>query len=136
IRREFRTVEGDPFNPREIREAAERIRALGFFETAEVNAREGTSPDRVIVDVDVEEAPTGSLSFGINYSVSNGAGIQVAFTESNFLGRGQYLNFQITSGVDNATVGLNFAEPAFLGRDVTFRFNSLYGTTQNQNSTL
>ena len=42
IRRQFQTVEGDPFNPREIRAAAERIRALGYFATAEVNAREGT----------------------------------------------------------------------------------------------
>jgi len=31
IRRQFRTVEGDPFNPREIRDASERIKALGFF---------------------------------------------------------------------------------------------------------
>ncbi|MEX0792320.1 MAG: outer membrane protein assembly factor BamA, partial [Pirellulaceae bacterium] len=37
IRRQFRTVEGDPFNPREIRQSAERIRALGFFSDAQVN---------------------------------------------------------------------------------------------------
>jgi hypothetical protein len=41
IRRQFRTVEGDPFNPREIRQAAERIRALGFFADAQVDARPG-----------------------------------------------------------------------------------------------
>ena len=70
IRRQFRTVEGDPFNPREVRQAAERIRALGFFVTADVDAREGSSPDQVIIDVDVEEAPTGSLSFGATFSVS------------------------------------------------------------------
>ena len=64
IRRQFDTVEGDPFNPREIRNAAERVRALGFFRTAEVQTREGTSDNQVIVDVDVEEQPTGSLSFG------------------------------------------------------------------------
>src|SRR5690606_40380899 len=57
IRRQFDTVEGDPFNPRAIRQAAERIRALGFFANAEVNAREGSAADPVIVDVDVEERP-------------------------------------------------------------------------------
>ena len=54
IRRQFRISEGDPFNPRLIREAAERIRALGFFGNAGVNAREGTQPGQIIVDFEVE----------------------------------------------------------------------------------
>lgn len=132
IRRQFRTVEGDPFNPRAIRQAAERIRALGFFSTADVNAREGTSPDQVIVDVNVEEKPTGSLSFGLNYSVNDGLGAAISFSESNFLGRGQYLKLSYGTGVNNATSELIFAEPAFLGRDVTFRFNAKYGQTSGQ----
>ena len=61
IRRQFRTVEGDPFNPREIRQSAERIRALGFFSDAQVEAEPGSAPDQVVVNVDVEEQPTGSL---------------------------------------------------------------------------
>jgi Outer membrane protein/protective antigen OMA87 len=56
VRREFRTVEGDPFNPREIRNSAERIRALGFFSNAEVNTRQGSGPDQVVVDVNVEDS--------------------------------------------------------------------------------
>ena len=39
IRRQFKVVEGDPFNPREIRNSAERIRALGYFGNAGVQAR-------------------------------------------------------------------------------------------------
>ena len=61
IRRQFRISEGDPFNPRLIREAAERIRVLDFFGNAGVNARAGTQPGQIIVDVEVEEQPTGSL---------------------------------------------------------------------------
>ena len=72
IRREFDSVEGDPFNPREIRQAAERIRALQYFETAEVNARQGSSPEQVVIDVDVEEKPTGSLNFGGSFSNNDG----------------------------------------------------------------
>ena len=91
VRRQFRTVEGDPFNPREIRQAAERIRALGFFADAQVNADQGADPDQVVVNVDVEEQPTGSLSFGLSYSVASGVGFNIGFSESNFLGRGQKL---------------------------------------------
>ncbi len=46
VRRQFATVEGDPFNPREIRQSAERIRALGFFSDAQVNAEPGSAPIR------------------------------------------------------------------------------------------
>jgi len=132
VRRQFRLVEGDPFNPREIRESADRIRALGFFSTAEVTAREGTSPDQMIVDVDVEEQPTGSLSFGLSYSGTYGAGAAIAFSEQNFLGRGQYLNFRIDTGTDNATSQFVFAEPAFLSRDVRFSFLARYRQTEGQ----
>jgi len=72
IRRQFRVVEGDPFNPRAIRESAERIRALGFFADAAVEAREGSASDQVVVDVDVVEQPTGSLSICVNDSGNDG----------------------------------------------------------------
>ena len=129
IRRQFRTVEGDPFNPREIREAAERIRALGFFQTAAVDARAGSTPEQVIVDVDVEEKPTGSLSFGLSYSVTNGVGASISFTETNFLGRGQYLAFSLAQGLDDQNSAFTFVEPAFLGRDLRFRISAYYDTS-------
>lgn len=122
IRRQFDPVEGDPFNPREIREAAERIRALGYFSDADVNAREGSRPDQVIVDVDVEETTTGSLSFGASYSTNSGLGGTIGFSEQNFLGRGQKLRAQVTAAESNAQYRINFVEPAFLGRDVEFGF--------------
>ncbi|MFN6976984.1 MAG: outer membrane protein assembly factor BamA, partial [Gemmobacter sp.] len=98
IRRQFRSVEGDPFNPREIRAAAERIRALGFFARADVDTRPGSAADRVIVKTEVEEQPTGSLSFGASYGVAEGFGVVVALSEQNFLGRGQSLRLNLALG--------------------------------------
>ncbi|MGB3556537.1 MAG: outer membrane protein assembly factor BamA [Jannaschia sp.] len=135
IRRQFDTVEGDPFNPREIRASAERIRALGYFTEAEVTAREGTAEDRVIVDVDVEEQPTGSLGFGVNYSVEQGPGIAVSFSESNFLGRGQRLAFSIDTGSQNSSSSLSFTEPYFLNRDLALSFSVFYTETSNDSQT-
>ncbi len=83
IRNQFTVVEGDPFNPREIRQAAERIRALGLFANADVNAREGSGPDQVIVDVDVVEAPTGSLSFGGNFNTDTGLGLVASYRQKS-----------------------------------------------------
>ncbi len=134
IRRQFKTVEGDPFNPREIREGAERTRALGFFNTADVNARQGTGPDQVIVDVNVEEKATGSLTFGASYSVASGVGFNVGLSEANFLGRGQFVSLNISAGTDNKNSSITFVEPAFLDRDLKFRFSAYYNTTDNANS--
>ncbi len=130
VRRQFRTVEGDPFNPREIRESAERIRALGFFSTADVQAREGSSPDQVVVDVNVEEQPTGSLGFGLSYGVASGVAFALNFSETNFLGRGQSLSFNLDTGTTNRTASLTFVEPAFLDRDLRFRLNLLWRETK------
>ncbi|WP_415920418.1 outer membrane protein assembly factor BamA [Tateyamaria sp. SN6-1] len=118
IRRQFRIAEGDPFNPREIRDAAERIRALGYFGNADVNAREGSTADQVVIDVDVEEQPTGSLNFGATFSNNDGFGVAIGFTERNFLGRGQTLGLTLSTAEESERYGINFIEPALLGRDV------------------
>ena len=134
IRRQFKVAEGDPFNPREIRETAERIRALGFFGAADVQAREGSAPDRVIVDVDVTERPTGSLSFGGTYSTNSGLGLVIGLKEANFLGRGQQLDLNL-SGTEGATVySLQFTEPAFLGRELAFSLDVGYSESDTDNA--
>lgn len=130
VRQKFRVVEGDPFNPREIREAASRIRALGFFSDVRVNAREGTTDQQVVVDVDVDETPTGSFSFGANYSVSSGMNFVASFSERNFLGRGQSLSFSLTTDIDDGNLSFNFTEPAFLGRNVAFGLSAGYGFSE------
>jgi outer membrane protein insertion porin family len=131
IRRQFRTVEGDPLNPREIRQSAERIRALGFFADAQVNAEQGSGPDQVVVNVDVEEQPTGSLSFGLTYSVSGGAGINIGFSETNFLGRGQGLSVSVSTASSNQNSSFSFTEPALLGRDLKFTIGGFYRTSES-----
>ena len=134
VRRQFRTAEGDPFNPREIRNSSERIRALGYFETADVEARQGTGEDRVIVDVNVEEKPTGSLAFGASYSVADGVGFNISLSEKNFLGRGQFVSVKIATTTDNQDSSITFIEPNVLDRDLRFRFSAYYNTSENSNS--
>jgi len=126
IRRQFKSAEGDPFNPRGIRKSAERIKALGFFADASIDAREGSSPNRMIVDVDVEEQPTGSLGLGGSFSANDGFGVALNLKESNFLGRGQSVSIALNTAKESSRYGLNFVEPNFLGRDVRFGFDLNY----------
>lgn len=129
IRRQFTTVEGDPFNPRQLRQSAERIRALGFFGQSDVNAREGSSPQQVVVDVDVTEKNTGELSFGGNFSSANGVSLVASFNERNFLGRGQKLAVNLSTAAENRRLSFSFAEPSILNRDVGFALNLSYSQT-------
>ena len=129
VRRQFGTVEGDPLNPAEIRKSAERIRALGFFSTVSVAAGSGTTADQAVVKVNVTEQPTGSLSFGATYGVSNGFGVNLGFKETNFLGRGQNLDLSVQSGTSTLDSRFIFGDPAILGRDVNFGFRAEYNVS-------
>ncbi|MBV7379495.1 outer membrane protein assembly factor BamA [Maritimibacter dapengensis] len=129
VRSQFRTVEGDPFNPRAIRDAAERIRALGYFANVDVQAREGSASDRVVVDVDVEEQGTGSLSFGAAYSTATGFGLNASFQETNFLGRGQFIKAAFNGGVTARNYEFSFAEPNLFGRDLVLGIDAFYTET-------
>lgn len=134
IRRQFDPVEGDPFNPRAIRQAADRIRALNFFSDVNVNAREGSRPDQVVIETEVEETTTGNVSIGLSFSTNNGPGIQLGFSERNFIGRGQGLNAQISASADRINYNFGFVEPAFLGRDVAFGLDFALQQTDGDNS--
>ena len=134
IRNQFRVVEGDPLNPREVRESARRIRALGFFQGVSVDTRSGSTPSQRIVDVDVTEGPTGSLSFGANYNTDTGVGLLASYNQTNFQGRGQRLKFDISTAESNRRFGFGFAEPQLLGRDLRGSFDLSYATTDNENA--
>ena len=134
IRNQFRVVEGDPFNPRAIRQSAERIRALGFFANADVQTREGSSPEQVIVDVDVIEQPTGSLSFGANYNSDTGTSLVASFSQRNFMGRGQNLDFNISTAETNRVFSFDFSEPNLLGRDLRAGLSVDYKSTDNESA--
>ena len=134
VRRQFDTVEGDPFDPRAVRAAADRIRALGFFSQVDVESRPGSAPDQVLVDVDVTEQETGSLSFGGAYSAESGFGLSLGFSERNFLGRGQTVAFSLSTTSDNNDSSISFYEPALLGRDLGLRARAFYRTSDSFNA--
>jgi len=120
IRREFRLAEGDAFNRALIVKARRDLQALGFFSTVRITTDEGSRPDRVIINVDVEEKSTGEISFGLGYSSVESVVGNIQLTERNLLGRGQYLRLQTQLSGNRQQVDLRFTEPYFLGRKLTF----------------
>jgi outer membrane protein insertion porin family len=126
IRRQFDIVEGDAFNSREIEKARNRIRRLGYFSKVDVATQPGSSDDRANIRVEVEEQPTGSLTFGIGFSSSDGPVGEVSISERNFLGRGQFVRARLTVAGEQQVADFTFREPAFLDRDLGVGLNLYY----------
>ena len=125
VRRQFNSAEGDPFEPQNVAAAAERIRALGFFSNVEVDA-EFYDENRSVIKVEVDEQPTGALSFGVSYSRISGLGTSITLTERNFLGRGQTLGFTFGRTTGDQEFELFFIEPSLFDRKVSLGFNVGY----------
>jgi len=118
IRREMELVEGDAFNRILLDRSRNRVRALRFFEEVEITERQGSSPDRAIVEVEVKEQPTGELSFSAGFSSADAFLVDLSITQRNLRGRGQLLRFVIRASSNRREVDLRFTEPRFLGRNL------------------
>jgi outer membrane protein insertion porin family len=123
LRREFRLAEGDAFNTVRFRRSRDRLRNLGFFKKVEVKKTEGSSNDKVVIDVRVEEQSTGTFSVGGGFSSTEGIISQIALSERNLLGKGQQgrLSFKLGSEVQEFQLG--FTEPFFLDRNISAGFD-------------
>ena len=132
IRREFDIGEGDPYNHVLIERAERRLNSLGYFKKVHISNRPGSSPDRVIVVVDVEDQPTGSISLSGGYSTTQGFLAELAYTETNFLGRGQYVRLSVSDGQYTQGWKASFTEPYFLGQRLAAGFD-LYHQVNNNN---
>ncbi|HLW26796.1 MAG TPA: outer membrane protein assembly factor BamA [Kiloniellales bacterium] len=130
IRREFRLVEGDAFNSALVRRSRERLEALGYFRTIDVQQEEGSAPDRTVVKVEVEEQSTGELSFGAGFSTSAGPLGQVELRERNLLGRGQEARIAFMMAGRGTEFDVGFTEPRFLGRELSAGVDAFHVTTE------
>ncbi len=114
IRREFDINEGDPYNRALVDRAERRIKNLNFFKNVKITNEPGSAPDRVVINIDVEEQPTGDFSVEGGYSTANGWLAEVSVTERNLLGTGRFARGSVTYGQYARGVELSYAEPYFL----------------------
>jgi outer membrane protein insertion porin family len=115
IRREFDIGEGDAYNRALIDRAERRLKNLNFFKTVKITNEPGSAPDRIVINVDVEEMPTGEFSISGGYSTSDGFIAEVSVADRNLMGRGQYAKASVTYGQRTRGVDLSFVEPYLLG---------------------
>ncbi len=130
VRREFRLAEGDPFSTSKLQRSEQRLKNLGFFKDVKVTNERGSAPDRVVINVQVEEQSTGEISLGAGYSSTDGALTDIGIRERNLLGHGQDLRFKATLATQRQQFDIGFTEPYFLDRELAAGFD-LFKITQD-----
>lgn len=119
VRREFRLNEGDAFNSFQVKRSKDRINSLGFFqEKLNVEQKPGSSPDRIILETNVEEKSTGELSLSAGFSSLERFILSASITQRNFRGKGQELRTSVNYSSYSKSVELGFTEPYLLDKNI------------------
>src|SRR5437899_8241345 len=126
IRREFDISEGDAYNRALVDRAERRLKNLDFFKNVKITTEPGSSSDRVILIVDLEEKSTGDFSVSGGYSTTDGALGEVSISERNFLGRGLFAKAAVTYGQYARGLSLSFVEPYLLDYRVALGLDMFY----------
>ncbi|MDA9446725.1 MULTISPECIES: outer membrane protein assembly factor BamA [Bradyrhizobium] len=133
IRREFDISEGDAYNRALVDRAERRLKNLDYFKSVKITTEPGSSSDRVVLIVDMEEKSTGDFSISGGYSTTDGALAEVSISERNLLGRGLFAKASVTYGQYARGYSLSFVEPYLLDYRVALGLD-LYQRQQLSNS--
>ncbi|MCA9228601.1 MAG: outer membrane protein assembly factor BamA, partial [Planctomycetales bacterium] len=120
VRREFRLGEGDAFNSLQVKRSTNRIKSLGYFqEKFEVEQKPGSAPDRIVLEANVEERPTGELQLSAGFSSIESFIFQASVRQRNFRGRGQTIGLSGSYSKYTKSVEASFTEPYVFDRNVS-----------------
>ena len=133
IRREFSLSEGDAYNKFAINYSRDSIRALNFFSKVDVKEIRTEYQDKLDLEILVEEKNTGEASLGAGYSSASSTSLNLGLKETNFLGKGQKLNFTSSFSNTRNTYDISFTEPYFNDKQLALTGN-LYSNFNDPSS--
>ncbi|MCK4469292.1 MAG: outer membrane protein assembly factor BamA, partial [Desulfobacterales bacterium] len=111
IRRQLKVYEQELYSGRRLKRGVRNLYRLDYFEDIKINTSKGSSDDRMVLNVDVTEKPTGMLSFGGGYSNVENFFAMAAISQRNLFGRGQILQLKAQLGGKTTRYTLSFTEP-------------------------
>jgi outer membrane protein insertion porin family len=119
IRRELKFAEGDLFNGDDLERSREKVNNLGYFDEVNFATERGSSDDKVVVNVDVKEKPTGLISAGLGYSSIAELTGMVRVQETNLFGRG----YKVSISAEFSSITTNYSgviiDPYFLDTNLS-----------------
>ncbi len=115
IRRELRVAEGELYSATRLSKSRDRIKRTGYFKEADFSTNRGSTDDKINLDIKVEEAPTGALSFGVGYSNFERVAGTASVSDRNLFGMGYEGILKFKLGSVSRDIRLGLTDPYFLG---------------------
>lgn len=117
LRREMEIDEGQLFSESGLENSKRRITALGYFERVDVSTEQGSAPDKIIINFEITEKPTGTFQVGAGFSSVENFIATAQVQQANLFGNGQSLALQAQLSGLRQLVTVRFFEPYFLNTD-------------------
>jgi outer membrane protein insertion porin family len=111
IRRELKVYEQELYSGKRLKRGVRNLYRLDFFEDVKVNTSKGSTEEKMILEIDVTEKPTGMFSFGGGYSNVEDVFVVTSIAQKNLFGRGQTLMLKAQMGGTTNKYTLSFTEP-------------------------
>jgi outer membrane protein insertion porin family len=115
IRRELQVAEGELYNATKMNKSRDRLKRTGYFKEVEFTTSRGSADDKINLEIKTEEAPTGSISFGIGYSTLESVVGSATISERNLFGLGYQAALRFALGAETQNFRLGITDPYFLG---------------------
>ena len=112
IRAELLLDEGDPFNKLKFDKSKSRLRARNLFAEVETKVSEGSSKNQKVLEITVEEKPTGEISAGAGIGTTGGS-FAFAIKENNWLGKGINVGTSLDISTETLKGSLNVTDPNY-----------------------
>ncbi|WP_235840332.1 outer membrane protein assembly factor BamA [Citrifermentans pelophilum] len=113
VRRELRLAEGELYSSTALKRSKQNLMNTGFFEEANLVTAKGSASNKLDLNVDVKEKPTGTFSIGAGYSSLDGIIGQGSVQQANFLGLGLKMTAAASFGSKSQTYNLGLTDPYF-----------------------
>ena len=127
LRNKLIVDEGDPLNEVLYNKSIDQIRSLDFFKNVKSKIVDGSNNNLKVINITVEEKPTGQISAGAGYGTS-GSTIAAGIQEKNFLGKGINLDSNFEVSEESVKGRFIYSKPNFNYSENTL-FTSLEATT-------
>ena len=131
IRRELSFFEGDTFNKSQLLTSINSLKRLGYFQYVNYRIEKASENNFIDIILEVKEANTGTVNFGIGYSSLNNTTVMFGLNEKNFLGEGNKVRLETSLSDKKSTYNIGITDPYFLDRPLSISGELYNEETEN-----
>ena len=133
VRGELLLDEGDPFTKLGLDKSISKIKSRRIFGSVKSNVSDGSSPNLKVVNITVEEQPTGEIAAGAGVG-TNGGTVAFNVKENNWLGQGKQVAFNLDLDQESLKGEISYTDPNydFLGNSLNYAVSSTQNDKPNR----